>query len=121
MLMVEKTTTRTAISIIAIALFSMCAWRVSGAQPKHPRMVAKFPGASLKWVHIAEPEFQRKGLNLKHYMVSVVDHKDTVDVFLTSVDTPVSQEVRGSSGTYPAFDVEISKAGDKIMRSYYVR
>jgi hypothetical protein len=89
------------------------------AQPKYPRVMAEFPGASLKWVHVAEPEFQKRGLNLNHYTVSVVEHKDTVEVILTSFDA--SKQARGSSGTYPAFEVEIAKADDKVIRSNYVR
>jgi len=112
---------RTAICVVAIVLFSMCTWRASMAQPKYPRVIAEFPGASLKWVHVAEPEFRKKGLNPEHYVVSVLEYKDTIDVSLTSIDASTSPEVRGSSGTYPAFDVEIAKVDGKVIRAYYVR
>ena len=62
------------------------------AQPKYPRVLAEFPGASLKWVHIAEPEFQKRGLSLDHYTVSVLEHKDAVDVSLTSLDASTPQK-----------------------------
>lgn len=112
---------RSAICVGAIAVLSMCATMASLAQPRYPRVVAKFPGASLKWVHIAEPEFQKKGINLEHYTVSVLDEKDTVDVVLMSLDASTDPRVMGSSGTYPGFDVEISKANNKVVQSYYVR
>ena len=113
---------RSAICVGAIAVLSMCATMASLAQPRYPRVVAKFPGASLKWVHIADPEFQKKGINLEHYTVSVLeDDKDTVDVLLMSLDASTDPRVMGSSGTYPGFTVEISKANDKIVRSYYIR
>ncbi len=91
------------------------------AQPKYPKVMAEFPGASLKWVHIAEPEFRQRELDLEHYMVSVLEYKETVDVLLVSVDASTSPEARGSSGTFPAFTVEISRADDKVIRAYYVR
>ena len=81
--------------------------------------MAEFPGGSLKWVHLAEPEFQRKGLDLDHYIVSVAENDKTVDVSLTSFDA--NKQGRGSSGTYPAYDVEIDKVQKKIIRSYYER
>jgi len=86
-----------------------------------PEGASQFPGTSLKWVHAAEPEFQKRGLNLDHYTVSVLEHKDTVEVSLRSLDASTSPEVRGSSGTYPAFAVEISRVDDKVIRAYYVR
>lgn len=112
---------RSAICIAAIALISMCASKASVPQSTYPREVAKFPGASLKWVQVAEPEFQKKGIKIERYMVSVFDDKETVDVVLMSLDASTDPRVMGSSGTYPGFTVEISKVNDKVIQSYYIR
>lgn len=88
-------------------------------QSKPPRLMAEFAGASLKWVHAAEPEFERKKLDLGNYTVSIVEQDDSVIVTLTSSDAP--RGARGSAGKYPGYEVEISKKDLKIVRSNYVR
>lgn len=104
---------------VAIALISLSTWRAPMGQTLYPKTIAQFPGASLKWVNIAQPEFRTRGLDLDHYTVSIADDKDRVDVTLTSIDG--SKQARGSSGTYPAFAVEIAKANGKVIRAYYMR
>jgi hypothetical protein len=89
------------------------------AQSRPLKVVAQFPGASLKWIHIAEPEFQQKHLDLDNYIVTVVEHEDSMGVMLTSRDS--KEETRGSSGTFPNFAVEISKKDMKVIRSSYDR
>ena len=89
------------------------------AQSNPPKLTAEFAGASLKWIHAAEPEFQRRNLNLDNYIVSVVEESDSVTVILSSVDA--KKGARGSSGSYPGFEVEISKKDLRIIRSNYVR
>lgn len=103
------------------ALIFVGTWKTPDAQPKYPKVAAEFPGASLKWVHIAEPEFQKRGINLDHYTVSVIEDDKTVDVSLISLDADRHASVRGSSGTYPGFAVEIDKAQKKVLSSSYVR
>lgn len=88
-------------------------------QTLYPKTIAQFPGASLKWVNIAQPEFRNRGLDLDHYTVSIADDKDRVDVTLRSING--SKQARGSSATHPAFTVEIAKASRKVIRAYYVR
>lgn len=89
------------------------------AQSVPPKVTAEFPGASLKWVHIAEAEFQRKKLDVDKYTVSVVEESNSVTVSLSSLDSVPG--TRGSSGIYSAYTVEISKKDLKILRSNYVR
>jgi len=89
------------------------------AQTSRPKLDTQFPGAALKWVHAAEPDFQRRHLDLDKYNVSVEDERDSVFVSLTSPDA--DPHARGSSGTYPDYVVEISKKDLKVLRSYYVR
>lgn len=84
-----------------------------------PKTLAEFTGASLKWVHAAEPEFQKRGLNLDKYTIRVVDQDDSVIVMLQASDS--SEGARGSSGSAPGYEVEISKKDRKVMRSNYVR
>lgn len=104
-----------------IALILVGTWKTPIDQPRYPKVMAEFPGASLKWVHIAEPEFQKRGLDLDHYTVYVDEHDNTVDVSLASLDANKHASTRGSSGAYPAYDVQIDKAQKKVLRSYYQR
>src|ERR1700676_1390359 len=89
------------------------------AQSRPLKVVAQFPGSSLKWIHIAEPEFQQKHLELDNYTVTVVEHEDSMDVMLRSHDS--KEETRGSSGTFPGYEVEISKKDMKVVGSNYSR
>jgi hypothetical protein len=57
------------------------------AQSRPLEVVAQFPGSSLKWIHIAEPEFQQKHLDLDNYTVTVAEHEDSMVVMLTSSDS----------------------------------
>jgi hypothetical protein len=89
------------------------------AQSNPPKVVAEFAGASLKWIHAAEPEFQRKKLDFDKYIVSVVEQDDSVIVLLRSSDSVEGSF--GSTGKYPGYEVEISKKELKVARSNYVR
>ncbi len=53
-------------------------WTVLTAQSTRPKVIAEFTGSSLKWIHAAEPEFERKKLDLDKYTVSVVEQNDSV-------------------------------------------
>jgi hypothetical protein len=83
------------------------------------KVLAKFTGASLKWIHAAEPEFQRRKLELDKYIVSVVEQDASVIVLLRSQDS--IEGSFGSTGKYPGYEVEISKKDLKVVRSNYVR
>jgi hypothetical protein len=89
------------------------------AQSRPLKVVAQFPGSSLKWIHIAEAEFQQKQLDLDNYTVTVVEHEESMDVILRSHDS--KEETRGSSGTFPGYEVEISKKDMKVVGSNYSR
>jgi hypothetical protein len=104
--------------LILVAI-SILGWRVLMAQSSPPKPLAEFPGISLKWVHAAEPEFQRKKFDLDHYIISVVEENDSVTVALTASDSV--EGARGSSGSHPGFVVEISKKDLKVIRSNYIR
>ena len=80
---------------------------------------AEVPGRSLKWIRIAEPHFAQKGFKLERYTIVVFEDDEHVAVILRSFDAnPMS---RGSSGTYPGYEVEISKKTMKITNGHYVR
>jgi hypothetical protein len=89
------------------------------AQSDPVKVVAEFSGASLKWIRIAEPEFQRRKLDLDKYVVRVEERSDSVTVDLRLVDASIG--AKGSSGSYPGFEVEISKKDLKAVRSNYVK
>ncbi|HLZ51037.1 MAG TPA: hypothetical protein VKP61_09810 [Candidatus Acidoferrum sp.] len=98
---------------------SILGWGLLMAQSNPPKPLAEFPGASLKWVHAAEPEFQLKKLDLDNYMISVVEDSDSVTVALTASDSV--KGARGSTRSHPGFVVEISKKDLKVIRSNYIR
>jgi hypothetical protein len=104
---------------LAIVVISVLGWCTLVAQSNSPKVMAEFAGASLKWIHAAEPEFQRRKLDLSNYTVSVIEKGDSVTVVLKSLDAV--EGVKGSSGSYPAYEVEISKKDLRIVRSNYVR
>ncbi|MGA2435248.1 MAG: hypothetical protein ABSG25_08180 [Bryobacteraceae bacterium] len=100
-------------------LVSILVWSALMAQSNPPIVVAEFMGASLKWIHAAEPEFQRKKLDLDKYTISVVEQSDSVTVTLISSDA--AKGARGSTGKYPGYEVVISKKDLKVVRSNYIR
>jgi hypothetical protein len=102
--------------VLVISILELSA---SIAQSNPPKVVAEFGGASLKWIHAAEPEFQRKKLDLDKYIISVVEQDDSVIVILRSSDSV--QGSFGSTGKYPGYEVEIGKKDLKVARSNYVR
>ncbi len=83
------------------------------------KRMAKFPGASLKWIRLAEPEFERHKLDLDNYNVEVIEEIDSITVFISSTDAPEGS--RGSGGRYPGYQVEFSKKDKKILHSNYTR
>ena len=89
------------------------------AQSTTPRVIAEFTGVAMKWIHAAEPEFQRRNLNLDEYIISVAAQDDSVMVTLSAPDSV--EGARGSSGSHPAFVVEIRKKDLKVVRSNYIR
>jgi len=82
-------------------------------------VTAELPGSSLKWIHIAEAEFDRRKLDLDKYRVSVIEERDTVVVILTGLKQP--RNSIGSLGPDLGYEVEISKRTRKVVRSNYVR
>jgi hypothetical protein len=92
---------------------------VATAKISQSHIMAEMPGSSLKWIHIAEVEFRREGLDLDKYRVSVIEEKNSVVVILTGLKSP--KGVRGSMSPDPGYEVEISKRELKILHSNYVR
>ena len=109
----------TRILAAAILVASTLTWSGTMTKKSQLGVSAELPGSSLKWIHIAEGEFERRGLNLDKYRVSVVEDKDSVVVILTGLREP--KGVRGSVGPDPGYEVEISKKDRKVLRSNYVR
>src|ERR1700757_2231300 len=78
---------------VLVLVISILGGSKLSAQSKPPKVMAEFAGASLKWIHAAEPEFQREKLDLDKYVVSIVEHNDSVVVGLSSFDS-----VKGARG-----------------------
>ncbi len=101
-----------------IAVLSL-GWSVTMAQSNPPKVLAEFPGTSLKWIHAAEPILQDKKLDLDKYTISLLEQADSVTVILKSEDSAPGG--RGNTGKNPSFEVEISKKDLKVLRSNYIR
>ena len=82
-------------------------------------MDVELPGAALKWIHIAEREFDQQKLNVDKYRVTVFEEDDTVAVIFMGLKSPKS--AHGSVGPDPGFEVEIRKKDLKVLRANYVR
>ena len=89
------------------------------AESNPPKVLAEFPGTSLKWIHAAEPILQERKLDLDKYTISLLEETNSVTVILKSIDSAPGS--RGSTGKKPSFEVEISKKDLKVLRSNYVR
>jgi hypothetical protein len=109
----------TKFTLVLVVAFSVRGWSGSMAQPNTPTVAAAFPGSWLKWIHAAEPDFQRKHLNLDDYKISVAEGDSSVVVVLRSSDAPPGG--LGSMGTHPGYEVEVSKRDLQVIRSNYVR
>lgn len=106
--------------ILIAAVAAAFLWgNFSMAQTNSEKMKVEFPGSCLKWIRAAEPEFQRRHLDESNYIIYVHEKDDSVVITLGSPDAP--KGVRGSVGTYPGYEVEISKKDLKILRSNYIR
>ncbi len=65
------------LTLAIVVVTSILGWRALMAQSVPPKVTAEFPGASLKWINIAEAEFQRKKLDVDKYTVSVVEENNS--------------------------------------------
>jgi hypothetical protein len=105
--------------LIAITTLIFFGGSVFVAQSSAHSTVAKFPASYLKWMHVAEAEFQKKHLDLDNYIVSVIDEDENVTVYIRSSDARDGS--KGSGGTHVGYEVEISKKDSKVVRSSYLR
>ena len=103
--------------ILGITILLIATAIVSGGrtQDKELGVDAELPGKSLKWIHIAERVFPRKGINIDDWTVVVFEEEDTVTVYLRDPNQPST--TRGGGG----LNVEISKKTKKVLRTYYSR
>jgi hypothetical protein len=107
------------VGLIILLIGSMLGWRAAMTQSNPSQLRAEFPGASVKWLHIAEPEFQYRKLDLDKYIIVIVEKNKSVIVYLKSFDS--AEEAFGSTGSYIGYEVEIDKKDLKIKRANYVR
>jgi hypothetical protein len=84
------------------------------------KVLAEFPGSSLKWIRVAEPVFIRESLDLDKYTIGVIDYGETVVVSVTILRNDVELR-RGHPPAPPGYEVEISKKDMKVVRSNYIR
>ena len=108
-----------AILLVVMTIILTQGWYTSMAQSNPVNAVRGLPGTAIKWIEVATPEFRRNNLDLNNYTVSISDRGDSVFVVLISLDQP--EGAVGSAGTYPGYEVEISKQDMTVLRSYYAR
>ena len=104
-------------AIVLVASIAGGPATVSQSDP--PTIIAEIKGSSLKWIRLAEPEFRREKLDLEKYTVTVSEQNESVTVGLKSLDS--IRGWKGSSGSYPGFEVEIRKKDLRVVRSNYIR
>ena len=102
--------------VVALASLGLC---TSMAQSGPPKPIVEFSGACLKWIYTAEPEFQKRHLDLDRYVVVVAEQDESVVVALKANDA--DKGARGSTGSFPGYEVEINKKDMRVVRSNYVR
>jgi len=105
--------------LIAVVAIAISCGNYSMAQANPERVKTEFPGSCLKWIHLAEVEFEHRNLDVNNYIISVFEKSDSVVISLSSPDQP--NGARGSTGKYPGFEVEIGAKNLKILRSNYIR
>ena len=106
-------------ALFAMAIIVAAAQSCAAQQRPNVGVLAELPGSSLKWIHIAEPEFERQNLDVSKYSVSVVEDGDSVHVTLTNPHR--KQGARGNPGPLPEYDVEIRRTDLKVVRQSYIR
>jgi len=99
-------------------VFSIFGWAAM-VQPSPMKVIAEFPGSSLKWIRVAQPEIERQRLNLDKYTVVVTEERDSVTVMVEAPD--IVKGARGNASAFPEYAVEVSKKDLKVVRSYYIR
>jgi hypothetical protein len=104
---------------VAVAVTLALGWASMMTRSHTRRVLAEFPWSTLKWIRVAEPEFERRKLDVDKYTVMVVEGDDSVTVMLRAPG--IRKGARGSAGAYPDYEVEISKKDLKIVHSNYVR
>jgi hypothetical protein len=105
---------------LAIAVLAIAVQTGSAIRQSHEGGISvQLPGSALKWIHIAEKEFERQKLDVSKYDVTVTEENDTVSVSLTNPHRP--QGIRGNPGPLPEFTVDISKSNAELIRRRYVR
>jgi hypothetical protein len=104
---------------LAVLVVAISASIAASAITSQSRIETQMPGSSLKWIHIAEHEWERKEFDLDKYRVLVVEEENSVTVILRGLNEP--KGTLGSIGPDPGYEVEISKKTYKVLRSNYVR
>jgi hypothetical protein len=107
----------TALAVMITMIICNCGGTHRTAGPLN--VMAELPGKSLKWIRIAQPEFERESLEVDKYFLTVVEEDDSVSVILTG--SRISKEVRGDPGPIPGYEVEISKKDQKVIRANYIK
>ena len=100
------------ILVALLLILSVSEWSAATVQSGSLEVLAEFPGASLKWLHIAEPVFEREKLDIDKYTISIIDEGDSVTVILRA--SGLSENVKGSlSWKPPGYEVEDQQEGPK--------
>jgi hypothetical protein len=82
-------------------------------------MEESISATSFEAIQVAVAELERNKLDVADYRITVQQSDSSIVVLFGNLNSPKGQ--RGSSGPRPAFSVELSRAGLKVIRSQFVR
>jgi hypothetical protein len=97
-------------------IFCMCLFFPLTAESQ---VTESITATSFEAIQVAVAELERNNLDVADYRITVQQSHSSIVVLFGNLNTPKGQ--RGSSGPKPAFSVELSPAGLKVIRSQFVR
>ena len=100
-----------------ISIFCMCLFFPLTAESQVTE--ESISATSFEAIQVAVAELERNKLDVADYRITVQQSNSSILVLFSNLSTPQGQ--RGSSGPRPAFSVELSRAGLKVIRSQFVR
>jgi hypothetical protein len=105
--------------VSALALPLSLGGSLALSQADGPKLTAVVPGASIKWLEIANSETRRKHLNPDNFSVSVVEANGLAIVIFKSVNAPA--QTKGNGLSRIGYEVQIRKSDAKIVHSNFLR
>jgi len=83
-----------------------------------PKVIASIEGEHITLVVKAMPEFEKRGLNIRHYVLKIVEFEDSYVVLFKDPSLP---EGHYGNRDLKQFEVEIEKKSLKVKRANFVK